>query len=83
MRLSVGLGHLIEFTTATPLNGPLAGRTTGTVNPGHLGEPLSPAGVEAIIPMAAHSGRDPRCARRPICISPIFPEFYAKAMFGN
>src|SRR3981189_567916 len=33
-RYPEGWVPLIEFTTATPLNGPLAGRTTGTINPG-------------------------------------------------
>jgi hypothetical protein len=35
-RYPEGWVPLVEFTTATPLNGPLAGRTTGTVtvNPG-------------------------------------------------
>src|SRR3984893_11466978 len=33
-RYAEGWVPLVEFTTATPLNGPLAGRTTGTVNPG-------------------------------------------------
>jgi hypothetical protein len=33
-RYPEGWVPLVEFTTSTPLNGPLAGRTTGTVNPG-------------------------------------------------
>src|SRR3977135_2421551 len=33
-RYPQGWVPLVEFTTSTPLNGPLAGRTTGTVNPG-------------------------------------------------
>src|SRR3979409_2165149 len=33
-RYPEGWVPLVELTTATPLNGPLVGRTTGTVNPG-------------------------------------------------
>src|ERR1700674_5475787 len=58
-RYAEGWVPLVEFTTATPLNGPLAGRTTGTVNPGVIWvSRYLQAGVEAIIPMDAHSGRD-------------------------
>ncbi len=58
-RYPEGWVPLVEFTTATPLNGPLAGRTTGTVNPGFIWvSRFLQVGVEAIIPMDAHSGRD-------------------------
>src|SRR3984893_11299936 len=58
-RYPEGWVPLVEFTTATPLNGPLAGRTTGTVNPGAIWvSRYLQVGVEAIIPMDAHSGRD-------------------------
>src|SRR6202521_845522 len=58
-RYPEGWVPLVEFTTATPLNGPLAGRTTGTVNPGVIWvSRYLQVGVEAIIPMDAHSGRD-------------------------
>ena len=50
---------LVEFTTSTPLNGPNAGKTTGTVNPGVMWvNRYLQAGVEANIPMNAQSGRD-------------------------
>jgi len=71
---------LVEFTTATPLNGPLAGRTTGTVQSGrHLGEPLFSGRVEAIIPMDAHSGRDLGFrAQAHLYLPAIFPDWYGK-----
>jgi hypothetical protein len=50
---------LVEFTTLTPLNGPLAGKTTGTVNPGVIWvSRYLQVAAEAILPMDAHSGRD-------------------------
>jgi len=62
---------LIQFTTATPLNGPLAGRTTGTVNPGVIWVNRNlKAGVEAIIPMDAHPGRDLGARAGPFGIFP-------------
>src|SRR6266436_830481 len=58
-RYPEGWVPLVEFTTATPLNGPLAGRTTGTVNPGFIWvSRFLQVAVEAIVPMDAHSGRD-------------------------
>lgn len=58
-RYAEGWVPLVEFTTATPLNGPNAGRTTGTVNPGVIWvSHYLQVGVEAIIPMNASSGRD-------------------------
>ena len=35
-RFPSGWVPLVEFAFQTPLNGPLAGRTTGTVNPGFI-----------------------------------------------
>jgi hypothetical protein len=64
------VGSLVEFTTATPLNGPLVGRTTGTVNPG------------VIMPMDAHSGRDLGVrAQAHLYLSEIFPDL--KPIFGK
>src|SRR6202521_2659676 len=58
-RYPEGWVPLVEFTTATPLNGPLAGRTTGTVNPGVIWvNRYLQVAAEAIIPIDAHSGRD-------------------------
>ena len=76
---------MIEFTTATPLNGPLVGRTTGTVNPGFIWvSRYLQVGVEAIIPMDAHSGRDVGArAQDHLYLPAIFPDFYAKPVFGD
>jgi len=42
------------------------------------------AGVEAIIPMDAHSGRDlGERAEAHLYLPAIFPDFYAKPLFGN
>jgi len=82
-RYAEGWVPLVEFTTATPLNGPLAGRTTGTVNPGAIWvSRYLQAGVEAIIPMDAHSGRDVGVrAQAHLYLPAIFPGL--KPMFGN
>jgi hypothetical protein len=84
-RYPEGWVPLIEFTTATPLNGPLVGRTTGTVNPGFIWvSRYLQVGVEAIIPMDAHSGRDVGArAQAHLYLPAIFPDFYAKPVFGN
>jgi hypothetical protein len=82
-RYPEGWVPLVEFTTATPLNGPLAGRTTGTVNPGVIWvSRYLQAGVEAIIPMDAHSGRDVGVrAQAHLYLPAIFPGL--KPIFGN
>src|SRR5258707_4269990 len=84
-RYPQGWVPLVEFTTSTPLNGPLAGRTTGTVNPGVIWvSRYLQVGVEAIIPMEAHSGRDLGVrAQAHLYLPAIFPDFYAKPVFGN
>ncbi|MFD2055463.1 hypothetical protein ACFSQT_21085 [Mesorhizobium calcicola] len=58
-RFAEGLVPLVEFAMQTPLGGPSAGETTGTINPGVIwvGE-YSQLGVEAIIPINESSGRD-------------------------
>jgi hypothetical protein len=84
-RYPEGWVPLVEFTTATPLNGPLAGRTTGTVNPGFIWvSRYLQVGAEAIIPMDAHSGRDIGARLQAHLYLPaIFPDFYAKPVFGK
>ncbi len=58
-RYAEGWVPLIEFALQTPLNGPTAGSTTGTINPGVIWvSRYLQAGVEAIIPLNASSGRD-------------------------
>src|SRR4030081_2083730 len=82
-RYPEGWVPLVEFTTATPLNGPLAGRTTSTVNPGVIWvSRYLQVGVEAIIPMDAHSGRDLGArAQAHLYLSEIFPDL--KPIFGK
>jgi hypothetical protein len=82
-RYPAGWVPLVEFTTATPLNGPLAGRTTGTVNPGVIWvSRYLQAGVEAIIPIDARSGRDLGVrAQAHLYFSEIFPDL--KPIFGK
>src|SRR3982074_2473987 len=82
-RYPEGWVPLVEFTTATPLNGPLVGRTTGTVNPGVIWvSRYLQVGVEAIIPMDAHSGRDLGArAQAHLYLSEIFPDL--KPIFGK
>jgi hypothetical protein len=73
----------VEFTTATPLNGPSAGKTTGTVNPGAVWvNRYLQVAVEAIIPINAASGRD-LGARAPahLYLPAIFPGL--KPIFGD
>src|SRR6202166_2324939 len=84
-RYPEGWVPLAEFTTATPLNGPLVGRTTGTVNPGFIWvSRYLQVGVEAIIPMDAHSGRDVGArAQAHLYLPAIFPDFYSKPIFGH
>jgi hypothetical protein len=83
MRYPQGRVPRIEFTTATPLNGPLAGRTTGTVNPGVIWvNRYLQVGVEAIIPIDARSGRDVGArAQAHLYLPAIFPDL--KPMFGK
>src|SRR5258705_6604888 len=82
-RYPEGWVPLVEFTTATPLNGPLAGRTTSTVNPGVIWvSRYLQVGVESIIPMDAHSGRDLGFhAQAHLYLSEIFPDL--KPIFGK
>src|SRR6195256_2323694 len=82
-RYPEGWVPLFEFTTATPLNGPLVGRTTGTVNPGFIWvSRYLQVAVEAIIPMDAHSGRDVGArAQAHLYLPAIFPDL--KPIFGK
>src|ERR1700687_2826827 len=84
-RYPEGWAPLVEFTTATPLNGPLAGRTTGTVDPGFIWvNRFLQVAVEAIVPMDAHSGRDLGVrAQAHLYLPAIFPDFYGKPIFGK
>jgi hypothetical protein len=82
-RYPEGWVPLVEFTTSTPLNGPNAGRTTGTVNPGVIWvNRYLQVGVEAIIPIDAHSGRDVGArAQAHLYLPAIFADL--KPIFGK
>src|SRR6202158_4841272 len=84
-RYAQGWVPLVEFTTSTPLNGPLAGRTTGTVNPGVIWvSRFLQVAVEAIVPMDGRSGRDLGVrAQAHLFLPAIFPDFYGKPIFGK
>ena len=84
-RYPQGWVPLVEFTTSTPLNGPLAGRTTGTVNPGVIWvSRFLQVAVEAIVPMDGRSGRDLGVrAQAHLFLPAIFPNFYGKPIFGK
>jgi hypothetical protein len=84
-RYPEGWVPVVEFAMQTPLNGPLAGRTTGTVNPGVIWvSRYLQFGIEAIVPIDAHSGRDVGVrAQAHLYLPAIFPEFYSKPVFGN
>lgn len=82
-RYPEGWVPLVEFALQTPLNGPLAGRTTGTINPGVIWvSRYLQVGVEAIIPIDARSGRDVGArAQAHLYLPAIFPDL--KPMFGK
>jgi hypothetical protein len=68
-------GHC--FATGALTQRPLAGRTTGTVNPGVIWvSRYLQVGVEAIIPIDAHSRRDLGVrAQAHLYLPAIFPDF--------
>jgi hypothetical protein len=84
-RFPQGLVPLVEFAFQTPLDGPSAGRTTGTINPGVIWvSRYLQAGVEAIIPVNARSGRDVGVrAQIHLYFSEIFPNTLGKPIFGK
>jgi hypothetical protein len=67
----------------TPLNGPNAGRATGTINPDAIWvSRYLQVGVEAIIPINASSGRDLGVrAQAHLYLPAIFPGL--KPIFGD
>jgi hypothetical protein len=82
-RYPEGWVPLVEFAMQTPLNGPTAGRTTGTVNPGVIWvNRYMQVAVEAIIPMNTQSGRDLGVrAQAHLYLPAIFPGL--KPIFGD
>jgi hypothetical protein len=85
IRYVEGWVPLVEFAMTTPLNGPVSGQTTGTVNPGIIWvSRYLQAGVEAIIPINSISGRDIGVrAQAHFYLSEIFPDTFGKPIFGN
>ena len=73
---------LVEFSFTSPENRD-GGVTTGTINPGVVWvSRYLQAGVEAIVPMDAHSGRDLGVrAQAHLYLSEIFPDL--KPIFGK
>jgi hypothetical protein len=84
-RFPSGWVPLVEFAFQTPLNGPLAGRTTGTVNPGFIWvDRYLQVAVEAIIPIDARSGRDIGArAQAHLYFGELFPDTLGKPIFDN
>jgi hypothetical protein len=82
-RYPEGWVPLVEFAFQTPLEGPLGGRTTGTVNPGVIWvSRYFQFGVEAIVPINAQSGRDLGVrAQAHLYLPAIFPGL--KPIFGD
>ena len=77
--------RIIRHLVADGGDGPLAGRTTGTVNPGVIWvSRYLQVGVEAIVPIDPHSGPDLGFSRTgpPYCRA-IFPDWYGKPIFAN
>jgi hypothetical protein len=84
-RFPRGWVPLVEFALQTPLNGPLAGQTTGTINPGVIwvGRYLQ-FGVEAIVPINTASGVDIGVrAQAHLFLPQIFPNTIGKPIFGK
>jgi hypothetical protein len=84
-RYPQGWVPVLEFAFQTPLDGPNAGLTTGTVNPGLIWvNRYLQFAAGAVFPVNARSGRDV-CARAQIhfYLSEIFPDTLGKPIFGN
>jgi len=82
-RFPRGWVPLVEFALETPLNGPLAGQTTGTINPGVIwvGRYFQ-FGVEAIVPINTASGQDIGVrAQFHLYLLQIFPDTIGRPIF--
>lgn len=82
-RYPEGWVPLVEFAMQAPLNGPNAGKTTGTINPGVIWvSRYLQIGAEAIIPINGNSGRDLGArAQAHLYLPAIFPAL--KPIFGD
>jgi hypothetical protein len=84
-RFAEGWVPLVEFALQTPSDGPRAGKTTGTVDPGVIwvGRYFQFA-AEAIVPIDGSSGRDVGVrAQAHLYFSAIFPDTIGKPIFGK
>jgi hypothetical protein len=84
-RYPQGWVPVVEFAFQTPLDGPNAGLTTGTVNPGLIWvNRYLQIAAGAVFPMNARSGRDIGArAQVHFYFSEIFPDTLGKPIFGN
>jgi hypothetical protein len=84
-RYPQGWVPLVEFAFQTPLDGPNAGLTTGTINPGVIWvSRYLQIGAEAIVPIDARSGRDIGVrAQAHLYLSELLPDTLGKPIFGN
>ena len=83
LRYPLGIVPLVEVALTTPLEGPNAGDTTGTINPGIIWvtKPFQ-LGLEAIIPINERSGDDIGVrAQIHWYFSNIFPNSLGKPLF--
>ena len=84
-RFAHGWVPLVEFALQTPLEGPLAGTTTGTINPGAVFvTQYFQFAMEAIIPINERSGRDIGArAQVHLYLSELFPDTIGKPIFDK
>jgi hypothetical protein len=76
---------LVEFSMSTPLNRGVDELTTGTINPGVIwsGQYFQ-VGVEAIIPINAHTGRNVGVvAQVHFYLDDLLPRIFSKPLFGT
>jgi hypothetical protein len=76
---------LVELNLQTPIDGPRARYTTGTVNPGVIwfGKYVQ-LGIEAVIPMNSASGKNVGVLGQiHFFIDDLFPKTLGRPLFGN
>ncbi len=76
---------LVELVLQTPIDGPRAGDTTGTVNPGVIwfGKYFQ-VGIEAVIPANAASGKNVGILGQiHFFLDDLFPKTLGRPLFGN
>lgn len=76
---------LVEVNLQTPVDGPRAGYTTGTINPGVIwfGKHIQ-LGIEAVVPMNTASGKNIGVLGQiHFFIDDLFPRSLGRPLFGN